>query len=170
MEQFHIRTAQDEDRLEQGMENAVGWTRREVELESAEALREKDKIIASRDRQITGLNDDLNHERECRGQARRDFQRARDERDELAAQIARMNAAIDAQKMALAVAEEFKKEAVAFRDEAAEHMNFVRQTKAKELADGRAAMEACNCQGPARESARPAQGGAGRAGQDQSGA
>ena len=49
------------------MENAVVWTRHEVELESAEALREKDRAIASRDRQITGLKDDLNHERERRG-------------------------------------------------------------------------------------------------------
>ena len=69
MEQFHIRAAQDEDRLEQGMENVMGWTRREVELESAEALHEKDMPIASRDRQITGLKDDLNHEREHRVQA-----------------------------------------------------------------------------------------------------
>ena len=37
-EQFHIRAAQDEDRLEQGMDNAVEWTRREVELESMEVL------------------------------------------------------------------------------------------------------------------------------------
>ena len=54
VEQFHIRAAQDEDRLEQGMENAVGWTRREMELESAEALQEKDRIIASRDRRSLG--------------------------------------------------------------------------------------------------------------------
>ena len=93
------------------MDNVMEWTRHEVELESVEAFHEKDRIIASRDKQTSGVKDDLDYERECRGQAWRDFHRDRDERDELAAQIAAMTTAIDVQKKALAVAEEFKKNA-----------------------------------------------------------
>ena len=37
-EQLHIRAAQDEDRLEQGLDNVVEWTRREVKLESTGVL------------------------------------------------------------------------------------------------------------------------------------
>ena len=74
-----------------------------------------------------------------------------------------MTAAIDAQEKALAVAEEFKKnadarrialegmikkleEGVVLRDEAAGRMSIIRRTEAKELADGRAAMEVCKSQ------------------------
>ena len=66
MEQLHIRVVQDEDRLEQGMDNAVEWTRREVELQSTEILQEKDRTIASRDEQISRLRDDLDYEKERR--------------------------------------------------------------------------------------------------------
>ena len=45
-EQFQIRAAQDEDRLEQGMDNAVEWTRHEVTLKSEGVLQEKDRTIA----------------------------------------------------------------------------------------------------------------------------
>ena len=77
------------------MDNTMEWTRHKVRLENTEALQERDGIIALRDKRISGLKDDLEHKRERRGQARRDFLRARDERDELAAQVATMTATID---------------------------------------------------------------------------
>ena len=52
----------------------------------------------------------------------------------------------DARRMALEGKVQELEEAVAFRDEAAEHMNVVRRNEAKGLADGRAAMEACKSQ------------------------
>ena len=81
-ELLQIRATQDEDRLEQGLENVAGWTLQEVEAESKEIVREKDEIIASRDRTISKLKNDLAHEVKRWEQARQDFRRARDERDE----------------------------------------------------------------------------------------
>ena len=123
----------------------------------------KDEAIASRDRKISRLKKDLAHEVKRRGQVREDFRRARDERNEHAAKIASLTATVDAQKMALAEAEEFKKSAgahrialeekirdlmgaVKFQDEATERMNIVRRTEAKELAENRAAMETSKSQ------------------------
>ena len=137
------------------MDNAVEWTHREVELESTGVLQEKGRAIASRNEQISRLRDDLDFERERQELARRDFLRARGERDGLEAQIETMSADFEAQKKALATFEENRKsadarrisleekvkelrEAIGFRDEAAERMNVVRRTEAKELADGRA--------------------------------
>ena len=77
------------------MDNAVGWTRREVKLESTRVLQEKDRAIASRDEQISRLMDDLDFVRERRALAKRDFMRARGERNDLAAQMAAMTANIE---------------------------------------------------------------------------
>ena len=136
------------------MDNVVEWTHH---------LREKDRAIALGDEHISRLRDDLDFERERRAQGRQYFLRARGERDELTAQIVTMTADIEAQKKALASAEEARKradahrttlekkikelgEAIAFRDEAAERMSVVRRAEAKELADGRAALEVCKSQ------------------------
>ena len=98
------------------------------------------------------------HEVKRQGEVREDFRRARDERNEHAAKIASLTAIVDTQKIALAEAEEFKKNAgahraaleekiqdlngaVKFQDEAIERMNIVRRAEAKELAENQAAME-----------------------------
>ena len=114
-EMFQTRAALDEERLEQGMLNMAGWTRHEVEAETAETIRVKDEAITSRDHKISRLMKDLAHQVKCLGQVREDFRRARDERNEHAAKIASLTATVDAQKMALAEAEEFKKSAGAHR-------------------------------------------------------
>ena len=51
------------------MDNAVEWTRHEVEFERTEVLREKDIAIALGHEQISRLRDNLDFERERRDQA-----------------------------------------------------------------------------------------------------
>ena len=97
------------------MSNVAGWTRHEVKAETPETVRMKDATIASRDRKISRLKKDLAYEVRRRGQVQEDFQRARDGRNEHAAKIAYLTATINAQKIALAEAEEFKKCAGAHR-------------------------------------------------------
>ena len=43
------------------MDNTMEWTRRKVRLENTEALQERDEIIASRDKRISRLKDDIEH-------------------------------------------------------------------------------------------------------------
>ena len=157
-EAYQARAALDEDRLEQGMLNMEGWTRMEVEAATKKNIRAKDEAINSRDQKISKLKEDLAHEKKCREQAQEDIRRIRGERDGQASRIAALVATVDAQKVALAEAEESKKiagahrleleerirnleDAVKFRDEAAESMAIVRRDESKKLAESLATVE-----------------------------
>ena len=76
-EAYQARAALDEDRLEQGMLNVEGWTRKEVEAMTEKAIREKDEVIRSKDHKISRPKEDLSHEKKRREQTRVDIQRIR---------------------------------------------------------------------------------------------
>ena len=130
----------------------------EVEAATKKTIRAKDEAIKSRDQKIARLKEDLAHEKKRREQTRDDIQRIRKERDGQASMIAAQSATIDAQKKALAAAEDFKKragahrlelekkiktleDAVKFWDETAQHMTIVSQDEAKKLAESLATTE-----------------------------
>ena len=99
------------------MENAAGWTRQEVELENAEALRAKDKIIDSQDKHLRRLAGDLEYERKRLRQAKQGSQRIRDERDDLRRQVKSSAHTIAVQREAFAHAGEDQGGALAGRAE-----------------------------------------------------
>ena len=117
LEHLQLKAFQDEVRLEQGMENAAGWTRQEVELENAEALRAKDKIIDSQDRRLRRLTGDLEYERKRLRQVKQESQRIRDEREDLRRQVKSSAHTIAVQREAFARAGEDQRSALAGRGE-----------------------------------------------------
>ena len=84
------RVALDEDRLVQGLESVDRWTRGELE----HILQERTRGIASRDAQISQLQGSLKEARTRGTQAKDDFFRAREEKDQLERVVASLRAEV----------------------------------------------------------------------------
>ena len=88
------RIALDEDRLVQGLESMDSWSRGDLE----HILQERMRGIASHGRQISRLQGSLEEVRTRGDQAKADFYRVRDKKDQLERVVASLRGEIASQK------------------------------------------------------------------------